>query len=262
MTKPLAVQAKINLPAAVKETFAALKYPNYRLWFFGRLISLFGTWMEVTAQGYLVFELTDSPAFLGYVDFINGIPSWLMLYAGVVADRISRRTIMLITQTVMMCLSFILAALTFLDLVQPWHILLLTFGLGVANAFDAPARIAMTPELVDRKDLTNAIALNAAMFNLAIIAGPAIGGFVYEAVGPGWCFTINGISFTSMIVALLMMRLPAKPPVFRGGLTVGRAERGHSICLVSSEHSGADRHSGDCRSAGSFGGLSAPRLGG
>src|SRR5512135_3126365 len=118
---------------SLDRTFAALKYPNYRLWFAGQLASLVGTWMQTTAQGFLVFQLTNSPIYLGLVGFVSGVPSWiLMLYGGVVADRMARRTLLIITQTSMLVLAFILAALTFAGLVQPWHIVMLSFLLGVA----------------------------------------------------------------------------------------------------------------------------------
>jgi MFS family permease len=191
------------------QTFIALSYPNYRLWFYGQITSLFGTWMQSTAQGFLIYELTHSPAYLGYVTFATGMPSWFfMLVAGVAADRVSRRMLLVITQISMMVLAFILAALTFTGMVQPWHIILLSFLLGIANAFDAPARLALAPELVDRQDLTNAIALNATMFNAATVLGPTIGSLIYAAFGPGWCFTINGLSFIAVIIALLLMKLP------------------------------------------------------
>jgi len=195
-----------------ERTFAALKYPNYRLWFQGQVVSLLGTWMQTTAQGYLIYELTHSPAYLGYVGFAAGVPTWLLtLYGGVIADRVSRRALMVITQTAMMVFAFILAALTFLQIVQPWHVLVLSFLLGVANSFDAPARQAFVGEMVDREDLTNAIALNATMFHTATAIGPAVAGITYALFGPGWCFTINGISFIAVIVALKMMKL--KPHV-------------------------------------------------
>jgi MFS family permease len=192
----------------MQRTFAALHSRNYRLWFTGQLVSLAGSWMQTTAQGYLVYELTKSPAFLGYVGFAAGLPAWVFtLYAGVVADRMSRRMLLLITQSSMMLLAFLLAGLVFTDAVQPWHILVIAAGVGVANAFDAPARLAFVVELVDREHLTNAIALNATMFNMATIVGPALAGVVYAAVGPAWCFTINGLTFIAVIVALLLMRL-------------------------------------------------------
>ncbi len=191
-----------------KQAFTALKYPNYRLWFWSQLFSLFGTWMESTALAFLVYELTKSPAYLGLVGFAAGIPTWFfMLYAGVIADRVPRRNLIIVTQTAMMLLAFILAALTFLHLVRPWHILAIALFLGIANAFEAPARQAFVLEMVDLHDMTNAIALNGAMFNGATAVGPAVAGLIYAFLGPAWCFTINGISFIAVIVALAMMKL-------------------------------------------------------
>jgi len=194
------------------QTFAALKYPNYRLWFFGQMVSLVGTWMQTTAQGYLIFELTGSPAYLGYVGFAAGAPSWIfMLYGGVIADRIPRRDLLVVTQTIMMSLAVILALLTFTGVVAPWHIIGLAFLLGVANAFDAPARVSFLLELVDHEDLTNAVALNGTMFNSATAVGPAVAGITYALVGPAWCFSLNAISFLAVIAALVRMRLARRP---------------------------------------------------
>jgi MFS family permease len=191
-----------------KTTFAALRHRNYRLWFWGQMTSLFGTWMQTTAQGFLIYQLTNSSAFLGYVGFAAGVPSWLfMMYGGVVADRMPRQRLLIITQSAMMTLAFILAALTFAGTVQPWHILILAFALGIANAFDSPARLAFVSEMVDREDLTNAIALNATLFNVATAIGPASAGIIYAIFGPAWCFTINGLSFIAVIAALFAMRL-------------------------------------------------------
>ena len=200
----------------IGQTFSALKYYNYRLWFGGQTVSLFGTWMQRTAQGYLIFDLTRSPIYLGYVGFAYGVPSWLfMIYGGAIADRVSRRTILLIAQITMMILAFILAALTFTGWVQPWHVIVLAFLLGIANAFDAPARQAFVTELVDRKDLTNAIALNSSMINAGAVVGPAVAGITYAAFGPAWCFAINGLTFIAVIIALLLMKLAAFKPVER-----------------------------------------------
>jgi len=191
-----------------KQAMTALKYPNYRLWFRSQIVSLFGTWMQSTALGFLVFDLTKSPAYLGLVGFATGVPTWLfMLYAGVIADRVPRRALLMITQTAMMLLAFALATLTFLHLVQPWHILVIAFLLGTANAFEAPARQAFVLEMVEVEDMTNAIALNSAMFNTATALGPAAAGLTYALFGPAWCFTINGISFIAVIVALNLMKL-------------------------------------------------------
>lgn len=195
-----------------QQTFAALKHRNYNLWFWGQLVSLFGSWMQMTAQSFLVFELTRSPAYLGYVSFASGLPSsLLLLYGGVVADRMSRRTLLLITQSCMMTLAWCLAGVTFLGMVQPWHIVVFAFCLGLANAFDAPARQAFVLELVEREDLSNAIALNSTLFNSAVMLGPAAAGVMYMLVGPAWCFAINGITFTAIITALLRIRLAPRP---------------------------------------------------
>jgi MFS family permease len=195
---------------SLKHTFSSLRHRNYRLWFWGQLVSLFGTWMQITALGFLVYELTRSSAYLGYVGFAAGLPSWFFMpFGGVIADRVRRRTLLLITQTSMMALAFILAALAFLNIVRPWEIILLAFLLGIANAFDAPARHAFVPDMVGREDLTNAIALNSTIFNSATAIGPAVAGITYALVGPAWCFMINGVSFLAVIAALWRMRLKA-----------------------------------------------------
>jgi MFS family permease len=201
-------------------TFTALTYRNYRLWFVGQMVSLFGTWMQATALGFLVFELTRAPVYLGYVGFAAGAPSWLFtLHGGVVSDRVPRRTVLLFTQTSMLVLAGVLAALTFTGHVRAWHILVLACVGGTSNAFDGPARQALASDLVDREDLTNAIALNATMFNAATAVGPAAAGLVYAWFGPAWCFILNGLSFLAVIAALLLMRLPASPTARRGTST-------------------------------------------
>jgi MFS family permease len=197
----------------LKRTFTALKYPNYRLWFWGQMTSLFGTWMQITAQGFLIYDLTHSPEYLGYVGFAAGIPSWfLMLYGGVIADRFDKRNILILTQYAMMALAAVLAALTFLNIIQPWEIILMAFLLGVANSFDAPSRISLVNELVPKEDLTNAIALNATLFNTASASGPAIAGITYALAGPAWCYTFNAVSFIGVIIALKKMKLPKAAP--------------------------------------------------
>lgn len=183
--------------------------------------------MQITALGFFVFELTHSPAFLGYVGFASGIPFWILtLFGGVVSDRMQRRHLLLITQTTMMVLAFILAALTFLDRIEPWHIVVLAFGVGVANAFDTPARHAFVVELVERENLSNAIALNSIMMNLATAIGPSIAGVTYAVLGPGWCFMINGVSFIAVISALLMIRLKPQPLRTRNGTALDDLKEG------------------------------------
>ena len=201
-----------------RNTFAALSYPNYRLWFFGQMTSLFGTWMQSTAQGYLVYQLTRSEAYLGYVGFSSGIASWVFtLYGGVIADRVPRRTLLVFTQSLSMLLAFVLSVLAFTHRVAAWHVIVLAFMLGVVNAFDAPARQSFVLEMVDRPVLTNAIALNSTMFNAAVAVGPALGGLTYWLFGPAWCFAINGLSFVAVIAALLAMKFaPWMPPARKG----------------------------------------------
>ena len=191
-------------------TFAALRYRNYRLWFFGQVTSLVGTWMQSVAQGWLVYQLTGSNLALGAISFVGTVPTlFLMLPAGVLADRFPKRKLLLMTQTAMMLCAFALAILAASGVLRVWHIAVLAFGLGVANSFDAPARQSLAVEMVeDRRDLMNAIAMNSMMFNLARIAGPAVGGVVLARLGAVWCFALNGLSFLAVLVALWRMRLP------------------------------------------------------
>ena len=195
---------------SVRETFSALQHRNYRIWFIGQLISLIGTWMQSTAQQYLIYDITNSTVLLGFVTFMAGVPTLVLtLLGGVIADRFSRRNLIIVTQAAMMLLAFILAGLVFLNLIQYWHIIILATLLGIANAIEAPSRMSFVTDLVDdRKDISNAIAMNAAMFNMAVVIGPAVSGMVYFLVGPGWCFIINGFSFVAVIIALLMIRIP------------------------------------------------------
>jgi predicted MFS family arabinose efflux permease len=221
----------IKLPPILRNTFAALKHPNYRLWFVGQLISLVGTWMQTTAQGYLIYELTHSPVYLGYVSFATGIPTVILtLYGGVLADRVPRRTLLIITQVYMMLLAVTLAVLVFTNFIQPWHILVLAFLLGIGNSFDAPARQSFVVELVGHDDLANAIALNSSMFTTANAIGPAVAGLTYAAFGPAWCFTINGISFLAVILALSLMKI--KPLVYESVKKSAAHAMGEAIHFV------------------------------
>lgn len=209
-------QIAATLPQQIAGTFGALRYHNYRLWFFGQMISLAGTWMQSVAQGWLVYELATrtDPQWarfaLGAVPFAGALPTlFLMIPAGVLADRLPKRSILLVTQTVMMLQAFALATLTFLDVAQVWHVGLLAFGLGIANSFDAPTRQSLAVEMVeDRRDLASAIALNSLMFNVARIVGPSLGGIILALLGSSWCFFLNGLTFLAVLMALLLMRFP------------------------------------------------------
>lgn len=190
-----------------------MRHPNFRLFFFGQLISLSGTWMQSTAQQWLVYRLTDSQLSLGMVTFAAYIPMLLLsLFMGVVVDRFQRRRLLVITQTWFMLLAVALAVLAYLELVEYWHILLLAILLGIANALDMPARQAFYIDLVKREDLMNAIALNSSIFNGARIIGPAIGGVVIAAFGEAPAFATNAVTYLATITCLLMMRLPPFEP--------------------------------------------------
>ncbi len=201
--------------------FRSFRHRNYRLWFVGQLVAVFGMWTQSTAQGFLAYELTGSAAVLGYLSLVNGLPSWLlMLYGGLVADRFSRRGILVATQSISAAVALVLAILAFSGTVRAGHILALSAVSGIAVAFDAPARHAIVFDLVERDDLVNAIALNSTMFNLGTALGPAFGGVVYAAVGPGACFAVGVLTPLATVVALRAMRLtrhgaPARP---MGGL--------------------------------------------
>lgn len=196
-------------------SFSSLKIRNYRLYFIGSLFSLFGDMMQRTAQGYLIYEITNSPSFLGLVTFANGLPAWiLMLFAGVLIDRILiKRNLIVLTQVIMMVLAFVLAGLVFTNKVEPWHIIALALLLGITNAFNMPARQAFVADLVPKEEMANAIALNSMMFNLARVIGPTAAGIAYATMGPAWCFFINAITFIFIIAALILMRFdkPSSP---------------------------------------------------
>jgi MFS family permease len=203
-------EAKPRLSRQPPATFAALRYPNYRRWFVGQVLSLMGTWMQSVAQGWLVFQLTGSEFALGAITFAGSLPTLiLMLPAGAIIDRLPKRKLLMWTQAAQMACAFILAVLTFLKVLQVWQIGVLAVALGIANSFDAPARLALTPEMVDdRRDLQNAVALGATMFNLARVVGPAIGGLILASMGAAWCFFLNGLSFLAVLIALALMVLP------------------------------------------------------
>jgi MFS family permease len=185
----------------------ALRHRNYRLFFTGQLISLTGTWMQSVAESWLVFRLTGSSALLGVTAFATQIPVLLLAgVGGTVADRSDRHRILIITQTLSMVLPLTLAALTLSGRVQVWHVFVLAACLGTVNAFDIPTRQAFVMDMVGREDLLNAIALNSSMVNGARVLGPSIAGLLVAAVGEGWCFLINGVSYIGVIAGLLMMR--------------------------------------------------------
>jgi MFS family permease len=197
----------------VPNTFRAFKHINFRLFFAGQFISLTGTWMQSVAQSWLVYRLTGSVVLLGLIGFASQIPIFLIApFGGVVADRYSRRKILIITQTSAMITAFVLATLTLTGNIQVWHLFVLAVCFGIANAFDIPTRQAFVVDMVGRDDLLNAIALNSSMFNGARIVGPAIAGILVAVVGEGWCFLGNAVSYIAVIAGLFLMKIT---PVIR-----------------------------------------------
>jgi len=197
-------------------SFPALTYRNFRLFWFGQVISLTGTWMHSAAQGWLVLKLTDSPFYLGLVGMAGSIPILLFTLAGgVTADRFNKRNIILSMQGILMLLAFTLAFLVTTGVITVWHVLAIAFLIGTAHAFDIPARQSFFIELVGKKNLLNAIALNSAAFHGARMIGPAIAGVVIGHFGITVCFYINGLSFIAAIIGLIRMRfdedIPRRP---------------------------------------------------
>ncbi|MFH0935670.1 MAG: MFS transporter [Candidatus Omnitrophota bacterium] len=188
--------------------FSSLKVRNFRIYWFGTLVSLTGTWIQAVAQSWLVFELTKSAFLLGVVGFLTYIPIFLLsLFGGVLADRVNKRNILIFTQIAFMLLAFILALLTQLKLITPAQIMVIALLNGVVMAFDAPSRQAVVVELVGKTHLLNAIALNSAAFNSARIIGPALAGVFVSTVGMSGCFYINGVSFLAVIAALFLIKI-------------------------------------------------------
>jgi len=192
----------------VSNRFRALEHRNFQLFFAGQLVSLIGTWMQSTAQLWLVYRLTNSAALLGIFGFASQIPIlFLSSLGGYVGDRYDRHRGVIWTQSAALVLAFVLAALTLLGVVRVWEIVLIAFFAGIVNAFDVPIRQAFLVQMVGIEDLPNAIALNSSIFNGARVVGPAIAGFAIAWIGEGWCFFLNGVSFLAVIIALLMMRI-------------------------------------------------------
>jgi MFS family permease len=194
-----------------RRTFSAFRHRNYRLYFMGQLVSLIGTWMTSTAQGWLVYQLTGSKALLGVVAAAGTAPMlFFSAWGGWVADRFPKRSVLICTQIAMMILSFIMAGLVWAKIIKPWEIVVLGLFGGVAMAFDMPARQSFVVEIASREDLMNAISLNSAMFNGARIVGPAIAGFLMAKVGIALCFFIDGVSFLAVLAGLIMMQFPRR----------------------------------------------------
>jgi MFS family permease len=191
-------------PAGV---FRALRHRNFKLWFYGQLTSLVGTWMQTISQNWLVYhQLGGTARDLGMVNFVGAVPLVpLTLYAGAIADRLPKRWIVFWMQAAMMVLAFVLGMLCWTGAVRMWHVMSLAFLLGAAQALDTPARQSFVVELAGREDLANAIALNSGIFHMARVVGPAVAGILVAAVGIPISFFLNGVSFVAVLAGLLLI---------------------------------------------------------
>jgi MFS family permease len=200
----------------------ALAHRNFRLFIAGQGISLIGTWMQSIALGWLVLELTNSPFAVGLNSALRSFGVLLLtLYAGIVADRVDKRRLIIVTQTLQMVEALVLAVLVWTHVVAVWQVMVLAVFFGIVTAFDIPARQAFVVELVGKDDLMNAIALNSSMFNAARVVGPAVAGLLIGIVGVGTCFFLNGVSYIAVIGGLLAMRLLPFAPKPSGGSAWG-----------------------------------------
>jgi len=193
---------------SLKATFRSLRIRNYRLYFYGQLVSLSGTWMQTVAQAWLVLKLSHNSAVaVGVVTALQQLPTLLFgAWAGALADRMDKRAALVGTQTAMAIFAAVLAIITFSGTATIVNVGVLSFLTGCGNALDIPARQALVSELVDREDLVNAVALNSAAFNASRVTGPAMGGLLIVVAGIGWCFALNAVSFVAVIGGLLAMR--------------------------------------------------------
>src|SRR6185437_9292273 len=212
-----------------RQTFAALKHRNFRLFFGGQFVSLIGTWMQNTAQGWLVYDLTHSYWLLGVVVAVNSAPMlFFSIWGGSMADQHSKRNIVLCTQTAMMVLAFTFAWLVWSEHITTWQILVIAGCRGLAMAFDMPARQAFMVEMTSREDLMNAISLNSSIVNAARVIGPAVAGLLIARVGIAMCFFFDGFSYLAVITGLAMMRLPKFVKPQRSGSALAHVREGLS----------------------------------
>jgi MFS family permease len=203
----------VSPPESGRHLVRALRHRNYRLFFGGQSVSLVGTWITRVATSWLVYRLTGSELLLGVVGFCGQIPTLLLTpFAGVIVDRGDRRKILLWTQVLSLLQSVALAALTLTNRITVSQVLILQVAQGLINAFDTPARQALVVEMVeDRADVPNAIALNSSMVNGSRIIGPSIGGVIIAAVGEGWCFALDAVSYVAVVISVTLMKFKPRP---------------------------------------------------
>lgn len=211
-----------SLPRFWDRAFQAFRYRDFRLMWLGAFTSTTGTWMQMVAESWLVLSLTGSAFYLGFTGFLGELPLLLFsLIGGVVADRVERRKLLLVSQYVQMLCAFVLTALVYLDVIQVPHLLLVVFIVGTARSFGGPAYQALLPNLVPRESLANAIALNSIQFNLARVLGPLLAGLALAAFGAALCFALNGLSFLAVILSLYLIRSSFRPDPTTDSVWIG-----------------------------------------
>ena len=201
-----------NATAGLARTFRAFRYRDFRLMWFGACASTIGTFVQQFAQSWLVYDLTKDPFYLGLDLFLGQLPIMMFsLFGGVFADRMDRRKLLLASQYIQMVCAFLLALLFAFHVVKVWHILTLSFVVGLGQSFGGPAYSSLLPTLVGPEDFSNAIAMNAIQFNLARIIGPTLGGLAYTMFGATWCFALNGVSYLAVIASLFLIHVKFVP---------------------------------------------------
>ena len=230
-----------QLASRLAHAFRALRHRPFRVYWIGQWLSVNGTWMQTTAQAWLVYRLTDSPLVLGVLSAVRFGPALVgSPIAGVLTDRLPRRLVVLSTQSLSLGQATLMAALTLSGTIRVWHVLLLAFFQGVVDTLDTPARQTLQVDIVGVEDLQSAVSLNASAFNAARMVGPALAGVLVAAWGEGVCFAVNAFSYLAVLVALLTIRTPrcAVPP--RARL---RAELAEGVRYAWGEQRGP-RHAG------------------
>src|SRR3984893_3142560 len=208
-------------------TFIALRHRNFRLFWFGQMISLIGTWMQSIGQAWLVLTLTHSAWLLGVVGALQFLPVLILaLFGGVLADRLPKRTMLLFTQSFALLQAVVLWVLVATGQVQIWHVMVLASLLGLTNSLDMPTRQAFVVEMVGREELPNAIALNSSLFNMARVLGPGLGGLIIAWLGVAPLFLLNAISFIAVIIGLALIDMKSLHGIsYRKNKTVDMPKR-------------------------------------
>jgi len=210
----------------VRVATRALRHRNFKLFLGGQFLSLVGTWVQTVALSWLVYRITGSSIMLGLIGFASQIPYLFSPIGGVLADRMNRHRLILLTQILSTVQAVLMGWLTLTGQVRVWHIFFLALALGAIGMFDMTARQSFLVEMVGKDDLMNAIALNSSVYNSGRILGPAVAGLMVAAIGEGWCFMVNAASFLAVIVGLLLMRLPPAAPREKGISPIAQLHEG------------------------------------